>query len=209
MAVLASGVDVHYPRGHDQLFCRLLEDGLLRLGGAAGLRAVPQPVPDPQPGDRSTDPGTVVVEAALRSGSLATAREARDLGRVVMGVPGPVTSIMSAGVHRMLREGALLVSSVEEVVEAVGELGADLAPRGEGRSDPRDGLDPVARRVLDALPTRRVADPGAISAGAGVDPATTMATLGLSSSPASSPVTPPAGAWSAPPDDTTPRTLTP
>lgn len=179
VAVLAGGVDVSYPRGHDQLFCRLLEDGLLVSEVPPGSAPFRSRFLVRNRLIAALTRGTLVVEAALRSGSLATAREARDLGRMVMGTPGPVTSAMSAGVHRALRDGALLVSSVEEVVEAVGELGADLAPRASGPLEPRDGLDPVARRVLDALPPRRAADPAAISAGAGVDPATTIATLGL------------------------------
>ena len=179
VAVLAGGVDVSYPRGHDQLFCRLLEDGLLVSEVPPGSAPFRSRFLVRNRLIAALTRGTLVVEAALRSGSLATAREARDLGRMVMGTPGPVTSAMSAGVHRALREGALLVSSVEEVVEAVGEIGADLAPRASGPLESRDGLDPVARRVLDALPPRRAADPAAISAGAGVDPATTIATLGL------------------------------
>lgn len=181
VGVLAGGVDVAYPRAHESLFGQMLDTGLLVAECPAGSA--------PHRGRflvrnrviAALTRGTVVVEAALRSGSLSTARHARDLGRVVMGVPGPVTSSMSAGVHRELREGALLVSSVEEIVEAVGEIGTDLAAHPSGPTTVRDELDPTARRVLDAVPApgRRGADLASISRAAGIDLATTTATLGL------------------------------
>jgi DNA processing protein len=64
--------------------------------------------------------GTVVVEAASRSGSLVTARHARDLDRPLMAVPGPVTSAMSAGCHQLIREhGAALVTSAADVLQGL------------------------------------------------------------------------------------------
>ncbi len=132
VAVLACGVDVAYPPRHDALFARIAADGLLVSEvppGAAPHRTrflVRNRV------IAALTRGTVVVEAALRSGSLSTAHEAERLGRPVLGVPGPVTSTMSQGVHRALRGGALLVTSAAEVVEAVGDLGADLAPEPSG-----------------------------------------------------------------------------
>ena len=123
--------------------------------------------------------GTVVVEAALRSGSLSTAHEAERLGRPVLGVPGPVTSEQSRGVHRILREGALLVTSAAEVAEAVGGIGVDLAPDLSGPVDPRDALDPLAARVLDSVPVRRGATLESVARTAGVTPAETAAALGL------------------------------
>jgi len=123
--------------------------------------------------------GTVVVEAALRSGSLSTAHEAERLGRPVMGVPGPVTSEQSRGVHRALRNGALVVTSAAEVIEAVGGIGVDLAPEPSGRVDPRDALDPLAARVLDAVPVQRAVTLESVARTAGVTPAETSAALGL------------------------------
>ena len=75
--------------------------------------------------------GTVVVEAAHRSGALVTARAAQRLGRYTMGVPGPATSGLSAGVHELLRGEAALVTDAAEVVELVGDMG-ELAPTGGG-----------------------------------------------------------------------------
>ncbi len=179
VAVLAGGVDVAYPRAHEALFARLLDEGLLIAESPPGSAPHRSRFLVRNRVIAALTRGTVVVEAALRSGSLSTARHARDLDRVVMGVPGPVTSTMSAGVHRELREGALLVSSVAEVIEAVAGIGVDLAPRASGPTRPRDDLDATSVRVLDAVPARRAADTAAVSRTAGVDVATTIATLGL------------------------------
>ncbi|MFF0018273.1 DNA-processing protein DprA [Streptomyces sp. NPDC005374] len=165
VAVLACGVDRPYPRGHTQLITRIAEQGLV--------------IGELPPGDHPTPSrfvlrnrviaaltrGTVVVEAAHRSGSLVTARAAQRLGRHTMGVPGPATSSLSGGVHELLRENATLVTDAAEVVELVGDMG-ELAPDRRGPVLPRDLLDPAARRVLAALPGNREAGVDEIARGA-------------------------------------------
>jgi DNA processing protein len=165
VAVLACGVDRPYPRGHTQLINRIAEQGLV--------------IGELPPGDHPTPSrfivrnrviaaltrGTVVIEAALRSGSLVTARAAQRLGRHTMGVPGPATSGLSAGVHELLRGDAVLVTDAAEVVELVGEMG-ELAPERRGPVLPRDLLEPGARRVLAALPGRRAARADEVARGA-------------------------------------------
>ncbi|MCX4757842.1 DNA-processing protein DprA [Kitasatospora purpeofusca] len=153
VGVLACGVDVAYPRGNTSLIRRIAEQGLL--------------VSELPPGEHPTrfrfvlrnrviaalTRGTVVVEAALRSGALSTARRARDLNRHTMGVPGPVTSELSAGVHALIRSGAAtVVTDAAEVVELIGAIGEDLAPQRGGPVLPRDLLEPEAARVLEAVP---------------------------------------------------------
>jgi DNA processing protein len=113
--------------------------------------------------------GTLVVEAGLRSGAQRTAADARALGRVVMALPGPVTSGRSAGCHRLIRDGAVLVTRAEEVVESVGRIGVDLAADPDpGGARPTDGLDPTAVRVHDALPTRAARETRWLAMEAGV-----------------------------------------
>ncbi|MFC9912028.1 DNA-processing protein DprA [Streptomyces sp. NPDC127197] len=164
VAVLACGVDRPYPRGHTQLITRIADQGLV--------------VGELPPGDHPTPSrfivrnrviaaltrGTVVVEAAYRSGSLVTARAAQRLGRHTMGVPGPTTSGLSAGVHELLRGDATLVTDAAEVVELVGDMG-ELAPDRRGPVLPRDLLAPGARRVLAALPARGAATAEEIARG--------------------------------------------
>ncbi|MEU3740944.1 DNA-processing protein DprA [Streptomyces sp. NPDC032198] len=166
VAVLACGVDRAYPRGHAELLRRIAEQGLL--------------VGELPPGDHPTPSrfilrnrviaaltrGSVVVEAAYRSGALATARSARELGRFTMGVPGPATSGLSAGVHELLRRDGVLVTDAAEIVELVGDMG-ELAPERHGPVVPRDLLAPDAARVLAALPARGSASPREIALGAG------------------------------------------
>ncbi|MFC9232213.1 DNA-processing protein DprA [Streptomyces decoyicus] len=166
VAVMASGVDYAYPRGHSELIDRIAEQGLV--------------VAELPPGDHPTRSrfiqrnrviaaltrGTVVVEAELRSGSLVTARRALALGRFTMGMPGPVTSGLSAGVHQLLRGEAAVVTDADEVIELVGSIG-DLAPEREGPTRIRDLLDPVASRVLEALPARGSTDTARLAQEAG------------------------------------------
>ncbi|MFJ8110841.1 DNA-processing protein DprA [Streptomyces sp. NPDC096132] len=176
VAVLACGVDRPYPRGHTELINRIADQGLV--------------VGELPPGDHPTPSrfilrnrviaaltrGTVVVEAAHRSGSLVTARAAQRLGRHTMGVPGPATSALSAGVHELLRGEAELVTDAAEVVELVGDMG-ELAPDKRGPVLPRDLLEPGARRVLAALPGRRPARADEIARGAGTTPDDAIARL--------------------------------
>ncbi|MGW4164389.1 DNA-processing protein DprA [Streptomyces sp. NPDC004788] len=176
IAVLACGVDVPYPRGHARLITRIAEQGLV-------LGELP-------PGGHPTRSrfvlrnrviaaltrGTVVVEAEHRSGSLVTARAATRLGRHTMGVPGPVTSGLSAGVHELLRGEATLVTDAAEIIELVGDIG-QLAPARRGPVLPRDLLAPDTARVLEALPGHGPAPLTDIAARAGTHTDHTLAKL--------------------------------
>ncbi|MER5933388.1 DNA-processing protein DprA [Streptomyces sp. NPDC002054] len=169
-AVLACGVDVPYPRGHAGLIGRIGRQGLLIGELPPGSHPTPSRFVLRNRVIAGLTRGTVVVEAAYRSGSLVTARRARELGRFVMGVPGPATSGLSAGVHELLRGEAELVTDAAEVVELVGGMG-ELAPVRRGPVLPRDLLDPAAARVLEALPAGRTAAAAelALAAGTGTD----------------------------------------
>ncbi|MFW6694274.1 DNA-processing protein DprA [Streptomyces sp. MAR4 CNX-425] len=169
VGVLACGVDRVYPPGHTELLGRVADQGLV--------------VAELAPGDHPTRSrfllrnrvmaaltrGTVVVEAERRSGSLVTARWAQRLGRPTMGIPGPVTSGLSAGVHELLRGGAELVTEAAEVAELVGNIGADLAPVRRGPVVPRDLLPAATARVLEAVPGRGTAPPEQIAHEAGTE----------------------------------------
>jgi DNA processing protein len=172
IAIVAGGLGRPYPRAHEALFARIGQDGLI----------VSELPPDATPQRHrflvrnrlvaGLTAGTVVVEAGVRSGALATARQGLRMDRAVMAVPGPVTSHASAGVHVLLRTdpGVLLVTRTAEVIEAVGALGTDLADPLQAPADPRDRLPPLARQVLDGLPTIGVATPDRIAMACGVPP---------------------------------------
>ncbi|MEV5317848.1 DNA-processing protein DprA [Streptomyces sp. NPDC052687] len=162
VAVLACGVDRPYPPGHAGLIGRIAEQGLVVGELPPGDHPTPSRFVQRNRVIAALTRGTVVVEAAHRSGSLVTARAAQRLGRHTMGVPGPATSARSAGVHELLRGNAVLVTDAAEVVELVGDMG-ELAPERRGPVLPADLLAPGARRVLAALPGRGTAGPALIA----------------------------------------------
>ncbi|MFI9762340.1 DNA-processing protein DprA [Streptomyces sp. NPDC051963] len=176
VAVLACGVDRPYPRGHTELITRIAEQGLVIGELPPGEHPTPSRFVLRNRVIAALTRGTVVVEAAHRSGSLVTARAAQRLGRHTMGVPGPVTSGLSAGVHELLRGDAVLVTDAADVVELVGAMG-ELAPDRRGPVLPRDLLEPGARRVLAALPARRAAAVDEIARGAQTTEDDTIARL--------------------------------
>lgn len=177
VAVLACGVDVTYPRGHERLLKRIVARGLIVSEHPPGCAPTRLRFLVRNRLIAALSAGTVVVEAALRSGSLTTARQARDLGRHVMAVPGPVTSQQSAGCHQLLRNGASCVTCAADVLDVVGRLVLDAAPEPRGPVSPRDGLSDTERQVLDAVPVRRWAGPASIARTAGVPTLTVQQVL--------------------------------
>jgi DNA processing protein len=169
VAVLACGADVAYPKGNRGLYERIVADGAVvseHPPGAAPQRArflVRNRL------IAALSAGTVVVEAAARSGARSTARHAGELFRHVMVVPGPVTSSLSAGCHQLLRDrpDSVLVTKVDEVIEQIGPMGA-LADRVSGPVRRRDLLGPAVSRVLDAVPVIRPAPAERIARTAGM-----------------------------------------
>jgi DNA processing protein len=169
VAVLACGVDRPYPTAHRSLIEHMAQVGAvvseLPLGCAplkvrflarnrliAGLTR-----------------GTVVVEAAIRSGALNTAGWAESLSRPVMGVPGPVTSAQSQGVHHLARRGAAsLVTGPDDVLEVIGGIGDHLLEPPREAERPRDRLTRRHHRVLEAVPVHQPAALASIAATAGV-----------------------------------------
>ena len=170
VAVLACGVDRVYPTAHGALFARIAESGLLVSEWPPGCAPLRHRFLVRNRLIAALTRGTVVVEAAARSGAQATAARARALGRQLMVVPGPITSALSVGCHELLRDretGAALVTSAAHVIEAVGGIGTDLAPQLERPASPRDGLSDLAARVLDACPVRSGVSPERLASVAG------------------------------------------
>ena len=171
VAVLACGVDRAYPAAHGTLLDRIAGSGLVVTEYPPGSVPARHRFLVRNRLIAALSDGTLVVEAALRSGAARTAADTRALGRLVMAVPGPVTSGLSAGCHQLIRDGALLVTRPEEVLEAVGRLGDDLADDpvdGTAARRPTDGLDGVVALVHDALPARGARDARWLAREAGV-----------------------------------------
>ncbi len=167
LAVLAGGIDVPYPAGHSALLHRIAADGLLVTEYPPGTRPARHRFLTRNRLVAAFAGATVVVEAGLRSGAANTAAWARQLGRPVAAVPGPVTSAASAGCHALLRAGAELVTRADEVVELVGRVG-ELAEEPARPSTPLDGLDAVERQVYEALPGRGLVAVDQIAVAAGL-----------------------------------------
>lgn len=176
-AVLAGGVDVPYPRANAEVIHRVGQTGALISetppGGApARMRFLAR--------NRiiaALALGTVVVEAGLRSGARSTMKHARELGRHVMAVPGPVDSLLSQGAHAEIRLGAELVTDAAEVVELVGRIGEDLAPVKRGPMRAEDGLDPELRRIWQWLRPRASCPVDEVMARSGLTLAETLGGL--------------------------------
>jgi DNA processing protein len=178
IAVLACGVDRAYPRGHEQLIDRISRVGAILSEVPPGSAPTRWRFIERNRVIAALAGATVVVEAAHRSGAMGTAMRADGLSRAVAAVPGPVTSATSYGCHRLLRTGAVCVTSADELAELVGGLGEHLA---ELEPVPRavyDGLDPRDLRVFDALPQRRTTGLAGLVKGAGLDEAEVVASLG-------------------------------
>jgi DNA processing protein len=155
VAVLACGLDQAYPRGNAALIERISEHGLVLSEAAPGSSVNRGRFLSRNRIIAAIAGGTLVVEAGARSGALSTARWAEQLLRPLAAVPGPVTSAMSVGPHALVRDmRAVLASRPEDVVELVGEMGADATPPRPMVQTPTDGLSQTGALVHDALPTR-------------------------------------------------------
>ena len=117
-AVLASGVSINYPAGNERLFNEIAESGALISEVMPKERARPERFLTRNRIIAALSQGTLVVEAAFRSGSLRTARDAAEILRTVMAVPGPINSPTSEGCHRLIGERcAEIVTSVADALE--------------------------------------------------------------------------------------------
>ena len=143
IAVLASGVDVAYPRTNRRLYERIRERGSIVSEMPPGSRPLRWQFPARNRIMAALGQLTVVVEAAERSGTLITADFAAEIGRDVAAIPGCVTSEVAAGTNGLLRNGAALVTGAQDVLDLLFGVGAREVP-----SEAPPALDPVEQTVL-------------------------------------------------------------
>ena len=163
VAVVGTGLDRVYPRKHLELARRITRQGLIVSEYAIGTPPLASNFPRRNRIISALSQGTLVVEAALLSGSLITARLAAEQGKEVFAIPGSIHSTQSRGCHALIRQGAKLVESAQDVLEELKWHHAALASsvRGTENEAPRPpnetvllqalGFDPVS---LDALQAR-------------------------------------------------------
>lgn len=169
VAVVACGADRVYPSAHQAMFEHIARDGAVVSEAAPGCAPHRIRFLARNRLIAALSRGTVVVEAAVRSGALNTANWTSRLNRPLMGVPGPVSSGASAGVHEQIRSGAMsLVTSGADVLEIVSGSGQHLVEPLRGEETARDRLTPRQRQVLDAVPAASGAGSDSIARTAGL-----------------------------------------
>ena len=150
VAVLGTGPDVAYPVQHRPLLDRVAASGAVVSEHPPGTGPLRQHFPSRNRILAGLSLGTVVVEAADKSGALITARLAAEMGREVFAVPGSIHNPLARGCHRLLREGAQLVETPEEVLEALAPLVVELARALRGQLELLPG--PSAEAIEAPLP---------------------------------------------------------
>lgn len=150
IAVVGTGPDRVYPAGHRDLARRIAGQGAVVSEFPPGTGARREHFPSRNRIIAGLALGTLVVEAGERSGALITARHAGDAGREVFAVPGSIHNPCARGCHRLIRQGAALVESAAEVIEALTPLAAELAGALRGRL----GGSPAPPTADPAAPTR-------------------------------------------------------
>jgi len=163
IAVVGTGPDVAYPRRHAALTRRIVAEGAVVSEFLPGTQARREHFPRRNRIIAGLSLGTLVIEAAERSGALITARLAGEAGREVFAIPGSIHNPLARGCHRLIRQGAALVEDSREILEALAPLASLLASALRARlelpSDPATGaramgagpLDPDYARLADAL----------------------------------------------------------
>ncbi|KAA1418485.1 DNA-protecting protein DprA [Nocardioides humilatus] len=153
VAVLACGADRIYPPAHRRMLEHLAAEHAIVSEAPPGAAAQRVRFLARNRLIAALAKGSVIVEAAARSGALNTANWAQRLNRVVMAVPGPVSSGSSEGAHHLIRVGAAtLVTGGADVLELVGGSGQHLVSEPRGPSTRRDRMSVKQRQVLDAVP---------------------------------------------------------
>jgi DNA processing protein len=169
VAVVGTGLDSVYPRRHLALARRIAEHGLLVSEYPLGTPPIATNFPRRNRLIAGLSQGTLVIEAALQSGSLITARLASEQGKDVFAIPGSIHSPQSRGCHVLLREGAKLVESAQDVLEEL-RLAPAVRPGAPAATVPARehpllealGFDPVG---IDALVARTGIAPAELQAG--------------------------------------------
>ncbi|MBL7262043.1 DNA-processing protein DprA [Paractinoplanes lichenicola] len=170
VAVLACGVDRPYPMGNTAMFEQIAQTGLLISEWPPGSEPHKHRFLIRNRVIAAATAGTVLVEAAARSGAIQTMGRVLALGRPAMVVPGPITSAMSVGCHELLRSrpDATLVTGPADVLEAVGQVGEYQADVPRGPEHRRDNLDEESALILESVPRRGTITPEDLAARAGL-----------------------------------------
>jgi DNA processing protein len=170
VAIVGTGLDRVYPKRHLTLAHRIAREGLLLSEYPLGMPPLAENFPRRNRLIAGLARGTLVVEAALASGSLITARQAVEAGREVFAIPGSIHSPQSRGCHALIKQGAKLVESAEDVLDELSFApfgGADPVTARSAEAQPQDPLLEALGHetmTLDALAHRTGIEPATLSA---------------------------------------------
>jgi DNA processing protein len=151
VAVLGCGLDYPYPKRNQPLLAQLVEDGAAISEYPLGTRPAKWTFPQRNRILAGLSRGVIVVQAPERSGSLITARLALEQGREVFAVPGNITTMTSAGTNRLIKQGAKLVDSVDDVLVEFPDLWERQRPAPEEEADEEPELAERERLVYDLI----------------------------------------------------------
>src|SRR5581483_6705412 len=174
IAVLGSGADVIYPPEHRTLASSIMEAGAIVSELAPGARPLPYFFPLRNRIISGLSRAVVVIEASDKSGSLITARAALEQGREVLAVPGNVLSGRNRGTHGLLRDGAKIVESADDILE---ELGPSVSRDASGAPERPAAWTTPADPILACLTPGEPCDLDAIAERSGLAPARVLPRL--------------------------------
>ena len=151
VAVCGTGIDQIYPACHDQLAASICQHGLLLSEFPLGMPPLKQNFPKRNRVISGLSMGVLVVEAAVRSGSLITARMALEQGRDVFAVPGSIHSPQSRGCHKLIQQGAKLVETTSDVLQELGFLAQLVDQKPLGKPEIPVTATKVEKKLLDCM----------------------------------------------------------
>ena len=155
IAIVGTGLDEVYPKAHARLAQRIAARGLMLSEFPLGTPPLRGHFPKRNRLVAALSRGTLVVEAAVQSGSLITARLAADLGREVMAIPGSIHAPQARGCHALIKQGARLVETAHDVLDELGlsvAVSVGMSPGALGQAPLGDGpTEPPGDALLDAL----------------------------------------------------------